>query len=126
MIPGPLGIRWRDRLLPRLETGELSGYDMATPYRVKRWVDLSPRIGADSFIKLYTHGAQERNSSVLVGGGLKAAFDLLVEEAGQRGCAIYFVSAWQMYLAIAAIRQRLSPIAAVQTPRATETTGIGS
>ena len=25
MIPGPLGIRWRDRLLPRLETGELSG-----------------------------------------------------------------------------------------------------
>jgi hypothetical protein len=28
MIPGPLGIRWRDRFLPRLETGELSGKAM--------------------------------------------------------------------------------------------------
>ena len=72
----------------------------------------SPRIGADSFIKLYTHGAQERNSSALLGGGLKAAFDLLAAEAARRGCAIYFVSAWQMYLAIDAIRQRLDPVAA--------------
>jgi hypothetical protein len=112
MIPGPLGIRWRDRLLPRLETGELSGYDLATPYRVKRWLELAPRIGADGFVKLYTHGAQERNSSALLAGGLKAAFDLLVAEAERRNCAIYFVSAWQMYLAIDAIRQRLDPVAA--------------
>ncbi len=113
MIPGPLGIRWKDRVLPRLETGELSGYDMATPYRVKRWVELSPRIGGDSFIKLHTHGAQEQNSSGLLGGGLRALFDLLVAEAGRRSCAIYFVSAWQMYLAVDAIRQRLDPVAAV-------------
>jgi hypothetical protein len=114
IIPGPLGIRWRDRLLPRLETGELAGYDAATPYRVKRWVELSPRIGADSFVKLYTHGAQERNSSHLLCGGLEEAFDLLVAEADRRGCAIYFVSAWQMYLAIDAIRQRLDPVAAIK------------
>jgi hypothetical protein len=113
MIPGPLGIRWRDRLMPRLETGELSGVDLATPYRVKRWVDLSPRVGADSFVKLYTHGAQERNSSLLLDGGLENAFGLLVAEASRRGCAIYFVSAWHMYLAIDAIRQRLDPVAAI-------------
>ena len=113
MIPGPLGVRWRDRLLPRLETGELSGYDVATSYRVRRWIELSPRIGADSFVKLYTHGAQERNSSALLGGGLEKTFDLLVAEADRRGCAIYFVSAWQMYLAIDAIRQRLDPVAAI-------------
>jgi len=113
IVPGPLGIRWRDRLLPRLETGELSGYDAATPYRVKRWIELSPRIGADSFVKLYTHGAQERNSSALLGGGLEKAFDLLAAETDRRGYAIYFVSAWQMYLAIDAIRQRLDPIAAI-------------
>jgi hypothetical protein len=113
IVPGPLGIRWKGRLLPRLETGELSGYDMATPYRVKRWVELSPRIGADSFVKLYTHGAQERNSSALLDGGLEKAFDLLVAEADLRGSAIYFVSAWQMYLAVDAIRQRLDPVAAI-------------
>ena len=92
MIPGPLGLRWRDRLLPRLETGELSGGDTATPYRVKRWVELAPRIGCDSFIKLFAHGAQERNSSVLLQGGLESAFKLLVAESQRRKCEVYFVS----------------------------------
>jgi hypothetical protein len=109
IIPGPLGIRWRDRLLPRLETGELSGNNAATPYRVKRWVELAPRLGGDLFIKLYTHGAQERNFSVLLHGGLEAAFDLLAAEANRRKCAVYFVSAWRMYLAIEAVRQHRDP-----------------
>ena len=87
MIPGPLGVRWRDRLLPRLETGELAGYDLATPYRVKRWVDLAPRLEGDSFIKLYTHGAQERNSSALLGGGLKAGVRPLAAEAARNHAA---------------------------------------
>jgi hypothetical protein len=115
MIPGPLGIRWRDRLAPRLETGELAANDAATPYRVRRWFDLAPRIGADVFVKLYTHGAQERNSSVLLNGGLESAFNLLVAEAQRRSAQLYFVSAWEMYLAIDAIRQRLNPIGAIKT-----------
>lgn len=114
MIPGPIGLRWRDRWLPRLETGELSHGNMATPYRVRRWVDLAPRIGNDTFLKLYTHGAQERNSSVLLCGALKSAFNLLAEEANRRNCSVYFVSAWQMYLAIDAIRQCHDPMVAAQ------------
>lgn len=115
MISGPLGMRWRDRWLPRLETGELRYGNVATPYRVRRWVELAPRIGADSFIKLFTHGAQERNSSALLRGVLESAFNLLVEEAERRGCAVHFVSAWEMYLAIDAIRQRRDPVVAAQT-----------
>ena len=125
MIPGPLGIRWRERLLPRLETGELCRGNVATPYRVKRWVDLAPRLGADSFIKLFTHGAQERNSSVLLNGELKFAFNLLVDEARRRECSIYFVSAWQMYLAIDAIRQSLDPTVQAQLGQR-ETVGAGA
>jgi len=109
MIPGPLGIRWRERWIPRLETGEIAANNLATPYRVTRWVDLAPRIGSDAFIKLYTHGAQEKNSSVLLGGGLESAFNLLTAEAGRRRCSLYFVSAWQMYLAIDAIGRALDP-----------------
>lgn len=105
MIPGPLGMRWRDRWLPRLETGEVRCGNVATPYRVRRWVDLAPRIGTNSFIKLFTHGAQDRNSSALLRGLLESAFNMLVEESDRRGCAIHFVSAWQMYLAIEAIGQ---------------------
>jgi hypothetical protein len=114
IIPGPLGMRWRDRLLPRLETGELRYGNVATPYRVRRWVELAPRIGADIFIKLFTHGAQDRNSAALLGDVLETAFNLLVEEANRRGCSVHFVSAWQMYLAIDAIRQRHDPVAAAQ------------
>jgi hypothetical protein len=114
MIPGPLGLRWKGRLLPRLETGELASNNLATPYRVRRWVELAPRIGANSFIKLYTHGAQEQNSAALLSGGLELAFNLLVEEAERRGCSLYFVSAWQMYLAIDALRQCRNPVAATK------------
>lgn len=114
MIPGPLGIRWRDRVMPRLETGEISSYDVATPYRVRRWIDLSPRIGADSFLKLYTHGTQELNSSALLGGGLERAFNLIILEAARQTCEVYFVSAWQMYLAIDALRLRCDPVATVR------------
>jgi hypothetical protein len=115
MISGPLGMRWRDRWLPRLETGELRYGNVATPYRVRRWVDLAPRIGTDTFLKLYTHGAQERNSSALLRGVLESAFNMLVEEADRRGCAVHFVTAWQMYLAIEAIGQGRDPIVATQT-----------
>jgi hypothetical protein len=115
MISGPIGMRWRDRWLPRLETGELRYGNVATPYRVGRWVELAPRIGADSFIKLFTHGAQEQNSSALLRDVLESAFNLLVEEASRRRCSVHFVSAWQMYLAIDAIRQRRDPVVATQT-----------
>jgi hypothetical protein len=119
IIPGPIGIRWKERLLPRLETGEVATHNLATPYRVKRWVDLAPRIGSDVFIKLFTHGAQETNSSFLLRDGLESAFNLLAGEARRRDCAVYFVSAWQMYLAIDAIRRASDPVVAVCNPEAT-------
>jgi hypothetical protein len=124
IIPGPLGMRWRDRLLPRLETGELRHGNVATPYRVRRWVDLAPRIANDTFIKLFTHGAQERNSAALLGDVLKTAFNLLVAEANRRECAIHFVSARQMYLAIEAVGQRREPVIATQAGQL-ECVGVG-
>ncbi len=76
---------------------------------MKRWIDLAPRIGSDVFVKLFTHGAQEQNSAALLGGELENAFNLLVAESNRRDCAIHFVSAWQMYLAIDAIRREQRP-----------------
>ena len=59
MITGPLGLRIGPRLLPRVETGEIAGYDLPTPPRVRLWFDLAPTMGDDLFLKLYTHGAAE-------------------------------------------------------------------
>lgn len=106
MIPGPLGLRWGERLSPRLETGEIAHQDLPTPYRVKRWFDLAPRIGGDIFLKLYTHGAQERNSSaLLLNGGLDKLFTLLSEGCRRQGHQLRYVSTWEMRQAVdAAVR----------------------
>lgn len=108
MITGPLGLRFDDRLLPRLETGEIAGYNLPTPARVSHWFDLAPAIGSDLFLKLYTHGAQERNFEPLLNGGLEHLYQWLAEEANRKSLEIYWVSAWQMYLAAdALIREQL-------------------
>jgi hypothetical protein len=103
MITGPLGIRFSGRVLPRLETGEIAGYDLPTPSRVRRWFDLAPAIGSDLFLKLYTHGAQERNFEPLLGGALGSMFRCLKEEADRRGIEIHWATAWQMYRAADAL-----------------------
>jgi hypothetical protein len=106
MIPGPLGLRWKGRLVPRTETGEIACYDLPTAYRVERWLDLAPRIGGDIFIKLFTHGAQERHSSaLLLDGGLDRLFTLLAEGCRRRGYQLHYATAWEMRQAVdAAVR----------------------
>jgi hypothetical protein len=101
MIPGPFGLRWTERLVPRVETGEIACQDLPTPYRVERWLDLAPRIGSDIFIKLYAHGAQDRNSSaLLLRGGLERLFNLLVEVCGRYNHQLRYVSTWEMRQAV--------------------------
>lgn len=97
MITGPLGLRFDARLLPRLETGEIAGYDLPTPSRISQWFDLGPTIGNDLFLKLYTHGAQQRNLEPLLNGGLENLYQWLGEEADRRGIEIHWATAWQMY-----------------------------
>ena len=100
MITGPLGLRFGERIMPRLETGEIAGYDMPTPARVRRWFDLAPTIGDDLFLKLYIHGAAARNLEPLLNGGLTNLFYWLKEEADRRGIELHWSTAWQMYQAV--------------------------
>ena len=105
MIPGPLGWRFRDRLVPRTEMGELAVYDAPTPYRVERWLDLAPRIGDDIFVKLFGHSAREDNAAALLGspqraGTLAPMFRWLAEAAQQRGLELHWASAFEMFCAV--------------------------
>ena len=104
MFSGPLGLRYGERLVPRMETGELAVYDPPTRYRAKRWLDLAPRLGDDLFLKLYSHGAREDNAGALLGsktdeGGLAKAYRWLAEAAAQRGIEVHWVSAFEMFRA---------------------------
>jgi len=101
MIPGPIGIRWGERFVPRLENAEIAQYDPPTAYRVRRWLDLAPRIGRDIFVKLHTHGAQERNSTLLLlEGGLDRLLRFFADECRRRGHQLRYVSTWEMRLAV--------------------------
>ena len=76
LITGPLGVtfgapgRWK----PQLENGDLAHYRPPAPHRVGAWLSLAPRIDDHAFIKLFAHGAQEKNAACLLGGGLDLMF----------------------------------------------------
>ena len=70
MITGPLGLRFHERLMPRLETGELAVYDPPTAARVRRWFVLAPGIGEDLFLKLHVMVAAEQYLEALLNGDL--------------------------------------------------------
>jgi len=112
MITGPVGLRFSERLLPRTEAGEIAGYDMPTPARVRRWFDLAPTIGEDLFLKLFTHGADQRNMSPLLDHGLANLYQWLAEEAERRKIEIHWATAWEMYQAADALINGRAPVTA--------------
>jgi hypothetical protein len=107
MVPGPLGLSWEGRApwKPRIETGELAATNVRPDRnRARRWLSLSPRVGEHAFIKLFTHGAQERNSDSLLGGDLDMALGSLTAECAAGNIKVNFVSAWEAWLVLEALR----------------------
>lgn len=111
MITGPLGFRFGTRLLPRVETGEIARYDMPTRSRARQWFHLAPRIGDDVFIKLYAHGAPEKNLEPLLDSGLANLFRWVAEEADRQGIEVHWATAWQMYQAADSLIHGRNPCA---------------
>lgn len=110
MITGPVGLRFGERLLPRVEAGEIAGYDLPTRERIRLWFDVAPVIGDDLFIKLYTHGAPERNLEPLLHGGLSNLYRWVAEEAERRNMQYHWATAWQMYQAVDALVRERQPV----------------
>jgi hypothetical protein len=110
MISGPLGLRYANRMLPRIEAGEIALYDMPDAGRARLWFDLAPTIGDDIFIKLFAHGAPERNADPLLASGLKDLFLAVADEASRRNIELHWASAWQMYQAADALIHGRDPV----------------
>jgi hypothetical protein len=81
--------------------------------RARLWLRLAPRIGDDVFVKLFAHGAPERNAAALLQGDLQAAIRRLLAAAGELGSSVHFVSAWQMRQVIEAVCRGSDPQEAV-------------
>ncbi len=113
MIEGPLAFSLRPgRLLaPRIENAAVTGEDPATAARVRTWVRQGIGVVGRPdwvFVKVHTHGTQERAAASLLGAGGEALHRELTTRYndGQRW-ALHYVTAREMYnVAIAAMDGR--------------------
>ena len=104
IIQGPLTLNWSRRkygLLPRIENGELSASSPPTAQRVDLWVEQAIGVRGKPdwiFVKVYTHGAKEANTDVLLGPAMEAMFSYL-ESAYNDGVnwQLHYVTAREMY-----------------------------
>jgi len=131
MIPGPLTLNlreWRRPLVPRLEVGELAGHCWPTRHRVRLWKRAAPRLGEDLFIKLFAHGAPEKNARPLLDddGVLDRTLRYLTEDCRRSGLQVFFVSAWHMWVAVDAIRRGVDPVRTVAEARRERVTRLGA
>lgn len=113
LVTGPLGPRMQK---PRIESGELAGYALPAPHRARFWLQVAPRVGDHAFVKLFGHGAQERNSGPLLGGGLDSLFAGFEQACRDVGARHHYASAWHAWLAIEALRSGADPLAATGRP----------
>lgn len=98
MVQGPLGFRFAGgRLMPRIEMGELAGYDLPDRQRARLWLRIAPRLGDTIFVKLYAHGAHDRNRGPLLNGGLDTLFDAMAAECSAAGLILSYATAWEFY-----------------------------
>jgi hypothetical protein len=104
MIQGPLGLRFGEngRFSPRIEMGEYAGYDLPSRARARTWLELSPRLGDNIFVKLHTHGTNDRNIGPLLEGGLETLFSVMEAECAARELTLHYVTARELYEAVMA------------------------
>lgn len=104
LVQGPLTLNWRERklaLIPRIESGEISVDAPPTRERALLWVNCAIKVhGAEDyvFVKLHTHGADERTTEMLFDNGFERLWGSLEELYRDRpGYALHYVTAWEMY-----------------------------
>lgn len=103
MIQGPLALDWTNRkwgILPKLENGDLTGRRPASLQRLKIWINAGVCVAGREnwrFVKLHTHGAQEPNMEMFLGGAMRRFHEDLRQFAdANRRLKYYYVTAREM------------------------------
>lgn len=78
IVQGPLGLNWRERkfgIIPRIESADVRRSCPPTPERVDDWVNTGIHVQGRPewvFVKVHTHGTQERDMDTLLGASAHA------------------------------------------------------
>jgi len=104
IVQGPLGLDWKNRkygLLPRIENADVRASMPPTPARVDHWVRTAIHVAGRPdwcFIKVHTHGTQERDEETLLGEPMHAMHDYLEKQYNDgREFVLHYVSARELY-----------------------------
>lgn len=104
MVQGPLLLDFKNGkfiIIPYVDSGCLRPSSVALTSRVRSWIraGVSVKGGEEcTFIKLYTHGCQDRNLEYLLGGGLGELFCTFERFCGNMdGVTFHYVSARELY-----------------------------
>lgn len=102
MVQGPLGPDFSKRkwgLLPRIENGDLTDHNPPSVRRANLWLRLAPVVlnrPEWKFVKLHTHGALERNQSILLTASAREFHEGLRSLAKTKGIRLHYVSAREL------------------------------
>jgi hypothetical protein len=103
MIQGPLMLDWgrrKWRLFPRLENADLNGSTPPNLARLQLWLRAGISVVGQPnwiFVKLHTHGAQEKNASMLLGEPMRQFHEALAKYARDNpSLKYYYVTAREM------------------------------
>ena len=111
MIQGPLGLNWKSRkwgVVPRIENAELTHENFPDAERVRLWGRQRVHVQGQPdkiFIKVHTHGLQDRNIEAFFRGGLldRLYRELSVQYGSDARCRLHFVTAREMYETVRSI-----------------------
>jgi hypothetical protein len=104
IVQGPLGFMWHSRkfgVLPRIENADVRTSSPPTSARIDAWVDTGIHVEGKPdwiFVKVHTHGTQERDMDTLLGKPMDAAFSYLEQRYNDgKEWKLHYVSARETY-----------------------------
>ena len=114
LIQGPLGFKWSDRkfgIIPRIENSDIRTSCPPTPDRVDAWIETGIHVEGKPewiFVKIHTHGTQERDMDTLLGEPMRRCYEHLHAKYNDgREWKLHHVSAREMYNIVKAAEQGL-------------------
>lgn len=104
IIQGPLGLRWKRRWgipVPSIETGDIRASHPPTPERVDFWIAQGIHVAGRPdwlFVKIHTHGTQDRDMEALLGEPLHRMHAYLESRYNDgRKFMLHYVTARETY-----------------------------
>lgn len=114
ILQGPLGFMWHSRkfgLIPRIENSDIRTSQKPTPERVDSWVKTGIHVEGKPewiFIKIHTHGTQERDMDTLLGEPMRRCYEYLHSKYNDgKEWQLHYVSAREMYNIVKAAEEGL-------------------